>query len=153
MYILYFLLWVIFNGRFNLEIAIFGVIISAVIFIFSCKFADYSIQKEKKLYKNIFKLIKYVFILVGDIVKCNFKVMRLILTQREEVEPVLVTFKSKLKKPVEQSILANSITLTPGTITVSVEEQKYTVHCLDEEFVDGIDDNVFIDVLQELEKE
>ncbi|MBQ8413275.1 MAG: Na+/H+ antiporter subunit E [Lachnospiraceae bacterium] len=152
MYIMYFLLWVIFNGRFNLEIAIFGVIISAVIFIFSCKFADYSIQKEKKLYKNIFRLIKYIFMLIGEVIKSNFKVMRLILTQKEEIEPVLATFDTKLEKPTEQSILANTITLTPGTITVSLEEKQYTVHCLDEEFVDGIDDNSFIDILQDIEE-
>ena len=65
MYLVYFLLWVIFNGRFNLEIAIFGIIISAVIFLFSCEFADYSVEKEKKLYKNIFRVIKYIFMLIG----------------------------------------------------------------------------------------
>lgn len=153
MYITYFLLWVIFNGRFNLEIAIFGVIISAVIFLFSCKFADYSIEKEKKLYKNLFKLIKYGFVFVGEVFVSNFKVIRLILTEKEEVCPVVVTFEAELKKPVEQSILANSITLTPGTITVSVEEQTYKVHCLDEDFAKGLDDNTFIDILKDIEKD
>lgn len=152
MYLVYFLLWVIFNGRFNLEIAIFGIIISAVIFLFSCRFADYSVEKEKKLYKNIFRVIKYIFMLIGEVIKSNFKVMRLILTQKEEVEPVLVTFESKLNNPTEQAMLANTITLTPGTITVSLEKNQYTVHCLDEEFVEGIDDNAFIEVLKDIER-
>ena len=46
MYLLYFLLWVIFNGSFTLEICIFGLIIAAAIFAFTCRFMDYSVKRE-----------------------------------------------------------------------------------------------------------
>ena len=48
-------------------------------------------------------------------------------------------------------ILANSITLTPGTITVSLEGNDFYVHCLDKEFAEGIDSSAFVELLQKME--
>lgn len=152
MYLLYFVLWIIFNGSFTLEIAIFGVLIATALFVFSCKFADYSLQKEKLLYKNIGWLLKYVAVLIVEIVKANFAVIHLILTQKEEPEPLLITFDLDIESPIEKSIMANTITLTPGTITVLLEGKEYTVHCLDESFADGIDETKFSEILKEIEK-
>lgn len=152
MYLLYFCLWVIFNGNFTLEIAIFGLIIAAVLFAFTCKFANYSVAKEKRFFRNIFRIIRYVIVLVVEITKANFAVVHLILTEKEEVEPVLVTFQGNLKTGMGQASLANAITLTPGTITVLLENNTYTVHCLDETFAEGIDQSVFADMLKEIEE-
>lgn len=152
MLILYFVLWVIFNGNFTLEIAIFGVIISAAMFAFTCKFMDYSINKEKQLFKNIFSILRYIIVLVIEIIKANFAVIHLILSEEEEVEPLLVSFKSDLSAPGYRSALANAITLTPGTITVLLENNVYTVHCLDETLAEGINKSVFVDMLTKMEK-
>ena len=92
MYLVYFLLWVIFNGNFTLEICIFGLVIAGGLLAFSCRFMDYSLTKERKLYRKIFLFFRYCVLLVKEIVKANFGAMHLILTQREEIEPVLVTF-------------------------------------------------------------
>lgn len=151
MYLLYFLLWVIFNGNFTLEIAVFGVIIAAALFAFTCKFMNYSIAKEKKLFRNLFLLLRYDVVLVIEIVKANFSVIRLILSEKEEVEPALVTFSVDLKTAMGRSALANAITLTPGTITVLLENNVYTVHCLDETFAEGIDESVFVDMIKKCE--
>lgn len=151
MYLLYFLLWVIYNGSFTLEICIFGLVIAAVIFAFTCKFMDYSVKQELKNYKKAFLFIRYIFVLVIEIVKANFGVIHMILTQKEEVEPVLVTFHSDLKTPVGRAFLANAITLTPGTITVLLEDSEYTVHCLDESMAEGMNESVFADYVEKLE--
>ena len=152
MFLLYFLLWVIFNGQFTLEIAVFGVIIAAALFAFTCKFTDYSIAKELYVVRNVFRLIRHAVVLVIEIVKANFAVIHLILTEKEEPEPALVTFKADLRTSMGRSSLANAITLTPGTITVLLENNVYTVHCLDESFAEGIDHSVFVDMLEEFEK-
>lgn len=152
MYLLYFLLWVIFNGQFTLEIAIFGVIIAAALFAFTCKFTDYSIAKERTVVRNVFRFIHYVFVLIIEVVKANFAVMRFILTEKEETQPMLISFSVDLQTPFICSSLANAITLTPGTITVILADNAYTVHCLDETFAEGIDRSVFVDMLKELEK-
>lgn len=152
MYLLYFLLWVIYNGSFTLEICIFGLIIAAVVFAFTCKFMDYSVKQELKNYKKALLFIRYIVVLVIEIVKANMGVIHMILTQKEEVEPVLVTFHSDLKTPSGKAFLANAITLTPGTITVSLEDSEYTVHCLDESMAEGMNESVFIDYIEKLEK-
>ncbi len=146
MFLLYFLLWVIFNGNFTLEIAVFGVVIAAAVFAFTCKFADYSIEKEKMLFRNFFRIIRYVVVLVIEIVKANFAVVHLILSEEEEVEP------ADLKAAAGRSALANAITLTPGTITVQLEDNVYTVHCLDESLAEGIDESIFAEMMKEIEK-
>lgn len=152
MYLLYFLLWVIFNGNFTLEIAAFGVIVAAALFAFTCRFTDYDIAKEKSLFRNAFRLIRYVLILIAEIVKANFAVVHLIMTEQEEIEPTLVTFKANLGTTTGRSFLANAITLTPGTITVLLENNVYTVHCLDETLAKGMDKSVFVDMIQEIER-
>ena len=152
MYLLYFVLWVIFNGNFTLEIAAFGVVIAAALFAFTCKFADYSIAKEKKLIRNFFRILRYVAVLIIEIVKANFAVIHFILTEKEEIEPTIVSFKTDLKTPAARASLANAITLTPGTITVLLEENVYAVHCLDNSLAEGIDESVFVEMLKKIEE-
>lgn len=153
MFFLYFALWVIFNGNITLEICLFGLVIAAVMFAFTCKFMGYSIAKEKSVLKRSFGYIRYVIVLVKEIVKANFAVMHMILSEREELEPALVSFHSDMKTPSGRAFLANAITLTPGTITVSLEESEYVVHCLDESLGAGIDSSVFVEMLSALEEE
>lgn len=151
MYLLYFVLWLVFNGNVTLEICIFGVVIAAAVFAFTCKFMDYGIAKEISLYKNFFRLLRYVFVLIIEIIKANLAVIHLVLTEKEEPEPVLVRFSAKLETKMAKAFLANAITLTPGTITVMLEEQEYVVHCLDEDMAEGMDESVFVEMLTEME--
>lgn len=152
MYFLYFFLWVIFNGAITLEICILGILIAAAIFAFTCKFMDYSIEKEKKLLRNGGRALKYVCVLVIEIVKANMSVIHMILSEREEIQPALFHFHTDMKTPVGKALLANAITLTPGTITVSLDENEYTVHCLDESLAPGSDNSVFVKLLSEMEE-
>lgn len=151
MFLLYFFLWVVFNGSFTLEICIFGIIIAALLFAFTCKFMDYSVAKELHNYKKSLLFIRYIFLLVKEIVKANGTVIHMILTQREEIQPELVTFRSDLKTPAGKAFLANAITLTPGTITVFLEDSRYTVHCLDESMAEGLSGSEFEKYIKELE--
>ena len=152
MYLLYYLLWVIFNGKITLEIVIFGLIIAAALLLFTCRFADHSLKKERKIFHNAFRILHYMFILTKEIVKANGAVIKLILTEKEEVEPALITFQTDLKGAMTKSFLANAITLTPGTITVQLEDNTYMVHCLDEEMALGMDSSDIVDMLRGIEQ-
>ena len=152
MYLLYFLLWVIFNGNFTLEICLLGIVIAGGIFAFTCKFMDYSVEKEKQNIRRILKFIRYCCVLVKEIVKANFAVMHMILSEKEEVEPALVSFHSDMETSVAKAMVANAITLTPGTITVSLEDSEYVVHCLDDDFAVGMADSIFVKLISDMEK-
>lgn len=152
MYLVFFLIWIIFNGQFTWEIAAFGVVISLVMYGFICKFMNYKPRMDILICKKFFLIIQYVFVLVKEIIKANFAVIRMILSSRYELEPVVVRFRTDLKTAPARILLANSITLTPGTITVSLEGNEYVVHCLDKELAKGINNSLFVTLLKRLER-
>ena len=152
MLLLFFVAWVIFNGKLTLEIALFGVLVSGAMFAFMCKFMGYSPKKELCFYKKIPIFIQYVFLLVKEILLANLAVSRMILTRKEQMEPVLVHVHTDLKTETAKMLLANSITLTPGTITVSMTGSELLVHCLDKSLSEGMEDSAFVQVLRKLEE-
>ena len=151
MYILFFLLWVMFNGQLTLEIAVFGLVIAAAMYFFVCKFMDYRIKKDIVILKETGYILQYIGLLLWEIVKANMATIRFIMSIKHKNEPVLVSFKTTLKTQTAKTILANSITLTPGTITVSLEEDEYVVHCLDKSFSEGLSDSSFVKLLTKME--
>ena len=152
MFFLFFLIWIIFNGQFTWEIAAFGVAVSALIYWFTCKFLGYCPRTDILFFKKMFRVLQYVFVLIKEIIKANFAVIRMITSSRYEIEPAVVRFKTNLKTTPARILLANSITLTPGTITVLQEGDEYMVHCLDKSLAEGIDSSVFVSMLEKMER-
>ncbi len=71
---------------------------------------------------RIFYAIAYFIILIIEIIKATIDVaMR---TVNGKVEPVIVEIDTELKRPISQVILANSITLTPGTLSIDIDTEK-----------------------------
>lgn len=153
MLLLFFLAWIIFNGNITLEIVLFGVVIALGMFAFICKFMDYGIEKELRFYKLVPVFFQYIFLLVKEVVQANLVVCRMILSRKEIMEPVIVHVHTNLKTEIARVILANSITLTPGTITVSLTDDDLLVHCLDKSLAEGMEDSAFVKLLEEMEKE
>lgn len=151
MFFIYFVFWIILNGKVTTEICILGLIISSAVYYFTCRFLDHSVRKEKKLLCNAGRFLKYCCVLVLEIVKANFAVMHMILTEKEEIQPVMVNFESPMQTGAGKALLADAITLTPGTITVSLEESEYVVHCLDESLAPGMADSIFVELLLDME--
>lgn len=153
MYVLLLLLWMIFNGRITLEVFLFGAVICAWVYWFICKYMGYSIQREKQLVKKVPLYLKYAVVLVWEIFKANIDVIKIVLSPKMEVEPALVRFHTDLKSEASWTTLANSITLTPGTYTVELENGDYLVQALDKsKFGEGLDESVFVKQLRKLEE-
>lgn len=152
MLLLFFCVWIIFNGTMTAEIAVIGAVIVLLMFTFICRFMDYSLRQEILLYKKSICLMHYILILVIEIMKANMAVIRLITSNSEVVEPVMVRVHTNLKSNFCRVLLANSITLTPGTITVSLDGDEYVVHCLDKSLSEGMEESVFVKMLEKLER-
>lgn len=151
MYIVFLLMWIIFNGNLTWEIFWLGLVVAAVVYAFLCLFLDYSIKKDLVLLKKSPRILQYVFVLVWEIIKANAVAVCRILSPKVKNDPVLVRFKTDLHTGIARAVLANSITLTPGTITVSLNEDELTVHCLDKSMAEGMEDSVFVKLLRKLE--
>lgn len=152
MYLFYFLVWVIFNGQITLEITIFGLVVAAVVYAFTCKFLDWSPAKDLILIKKGGRLLAYVGLLIWEIIKANMAMIRMTVAPDIEPDPVIVKIHTKLQSKTARVLLANSITLTPGTITVSLEDDELMVHCLDRSFSEGLEDSSFEQALLKLEE-
>ncbi len=154
MSLVYFSLWVIFNGRVTLEIIIAGVIVSLMLDVFvkkylGIKFTGASFMKCMKLLPDA---LFYIIVLLIEIVRANFAIIKLVLAPDIEVEPCIVKFKTGLKTEAARIALANSITLTPGTITVSLEDNELLVHALNRDIAHGLEGSKFERLLMRMER-
>lgn len=149
MFFVLLILWLIMNGRITLELMIFGVILAALVTLFAVKVIGYSIEKEKTIYHNIPIYLLYVVNLISEIIKSTFAVMGVILSG-EKPDPVIIEFDSGLDSRFKNVLLANSITLTPGTYTLFMRGDHFVVHCLKQEYSVGMGDASFIRILRRL---
>lgn len=152
MFILYFALWVVLNGRWTTEIGVFGLLFATAAYAFTWKYMGFGPKLDLALVRRAPSAVRYGVTLLVEIVKANLTVVRMILNGEKEPKPQLVQFDVDLKKNRHLVALANSITLTPGTITVDLHDNHFTVHALDASLVDGLDDGVFVQQLMEMEK-
>jgi len=114
---------------------------------------DFGPKKELMYLKKSGYLLQYLYHLVKEIILANFATMKLVCSAGRVVEPVLIEFETHFKNDSSRFLLANSITLTPGTITVAVEGDKFIVHCLDKTMADGIETSVFVRLLEKIEED
>ncbi len=153
MLLLLLVFWIILNGRFTWEIFIIGALISAAVYLFLYFFAGYTPRKELALVKRIPRFLLYVLILIKEVIAANCKVIYYIYNAKLEVEPRVVSFRKRFKEDNHKTLLAESITLTPGTITINLEGNRFTVHCLDKEMGLGINNSVFVKQLKKMESD
>ena len=152
MFICFFALWVVLNGKWTTEIGVFGLVFASLAYGFTWKYMGYSPKVDFALFMRIPSAVRYGVNLVVEIIKANLVVCKMILKPDFVPEPQLVQFDVDLKKNRHLVALANSITLTPGTITVDLHDNHFTVHALDASLVDGLDDGGFVQQLVEMEK-
>ena len=91
---------------------------------------------ESVPFANLFRFVAYWVWLGGEIFKANITVVRLALAPQLNIRPVLTRVPVEHGSDLARATFANSITLTPGTVTVEVEPSGFLVHALDESLAD-----------------
>jgi multicomponent Na+:H+ antiporter subunit E len=95
----------------------------------------------REAFVNWLRFVPYLGWLIIEIFRANIQVAYLILHPRMPIDPVLVRFRTELPSDVAEVLLAHSITLTPGTVTIDVQDGDYLVHALNtptaEELIEG----------------
>jgi multicomponent Na+:H+ antiporter subunit E len=132
-FLIFFLLWVIWSGVFDAWHLSLGVISCILVTYIS---HDLLFEREKFQKKDItetIRFIKYIPWLIYQIVLANVHVAKVALHPKmnDLIDPHIIRFKTKLKKDMSLVTFANSITLTPGTITILIRDGYYFVHALD----------------------
>lgn len=125
--------------KIDLQELLVGVIVSVIIGYFT---SPLFIKKDGLwLFKEnrFFRLIAYIPFYTVALIKANIDVAKRALSKKLDINPGIVKISTELKSDYGLSMLANSITLTPGTITLDIveEEKNYLyIHCIDVESED-----------------
>lgn len=151
MILLYFVIWLTVNGRITTETVIVGAIVSAALHLLSRSFPSARPLPFFSVLHHIPGGLFYLLLLLVEIVKANLQVIRLVLSPVIEVEPCLVRFRTDLRTEAARVALANSITLTPGTLTVSLKGNNLLIHALDRGMARGLDESALVRQLRRME--
>lgn len=127
--------WVAFSGKFDAFHLGLGALSSLIVTWLSqdLLFEDRKKDLGQRLGEAA-RFVSYVFWLLWQIVLANVHVFKLAMTSdgQEEMSPRVVKFKTKLQTDFAKFVFANSITLTPGTITIQINGNEYLVHAISE---------------------
>lgn len=130
LFLILMVVWVLVNNSFSGKIIIIGFILSAFIAFFFG--TNLRIFDELKFTPTAvgYTLI-YLFVFLIELIKSNLDVARRVLTPSLPINPGIVKTKTVLKSKMGRMILANSITLTPGTLTVDIDGDTLYIHWID----------------------
>ncbi|MDP2954395.1 MAG: Na+/H+ antiporter subunit E [Chloroflexota bacterium] len=127
--------WLLLSGRYATPYLVMGVL--SVVMVLLLNRDVFRLQPASERESTIgavlvtgWRWLAYVAWLLYSIVVANVQVAYLVLHPRMPIDPVLLRFKASWLRDTAQVVLANSFTLTPGTVTVDLRDGQYTVHTL-----------------------
>jgi len=136
LFALLFVFFIVLNGRFTTETVLVGLLVCALAELLACKVLGWNREKSIRTLRILPDILRYVGRLLREIMQANIAVLKIILSPRmEEMNPVLYEFDSHLENEISRTVLANSITITPGTYTVKTQGERLLVHCLGDRFI------------------
>jgi multicomponent Na+:H+ antiporter subunit E len=95
-------------------------------------------------------MVKFIVVFLVALVQSNFDVARRVLTPSLPINPGIVKFKSKLPTHFSKMVLANSITLTPGTLSIDLVGDTFYIHWIDVKTTDP--EEAFKEIAERFEK-
>lgn len=134
------LTWVVLSGQFDIFHLSLGILSSGIVAYSSGQFL-FASRDTSHLLVNWIRFIRYIPWLILQVFIANIHVLKLVFhpNMRELINPRIVRFESRLDSNMARFVLANSITLTPGTITVFASIfGNFTVHVIDDASGQGL---------------
>jgi len=131
--------WILLSGKFDLFHLTLGVLSSGLVSFLSADLFMHNPQSRNHLKTGI-RFLLYLPWFLFQIVLSTLHVTFLALhpKMKDKIDPTIVTFKTSLKTDIAKVALANSITLTPGTITIRIEDQVFYVHAISRKAAAGL---------------
>lgn len=135
MFIVLFAFWMVMSGRTETKFIVYGILTAAVVSWITYPLLLVPNKDNSKRYfvfgVSVPKFIGYFFWLMWQLVLANMDVLSATTSQEMAIDPKIVRFYFRADNPMATVVLANSITLTPGTVTVNVtDDGLYEIHAL-----------------------
>lgn len=153
-FILYMVFWIVLAEKVDFQVILIGIFIMAMICLYN--FGKNNECYKGKRYQNHKRLrlfTGYLFLLIKEIVIASIQVAKIVLSPKLNISPQVIKFKTKLKRDLLKTILANSITLTPGTLTIEVKDDEFTVHCISKNQIEDVINSKFEELLLKIEEQ
>lgn len=126
--VLLFLVWVLWGGLLKTPVLQLGVASSILVAWLAVRM---DLPRPYLYTLNLaYRLPRYWFWLLGQMVLSNIQVLRLVLGPKSSLETTLIDIEALPRGNFGRALLGNTITLTPGTLTIAIEAKTITVHCL-----------------------
>ena len=131
-FVLSFLAWMALTNIRDIQEVLAGLIVSMLVTLIAGQFLI-TTEKERHVFHRIISGVIYFFLFMREMIKANIHVAYLVIHPNVPIKPGIVKIKTSLTKDVAITALTNSITLTPGTLTVDLnpDEQSIYVHWID----------------------
>lgn len=128
-FVVFWLIWSVLSG-FQMQDVLIGGIVSLVLSVVVSRYLSFSFD-FRIIYKVFLFIVVYIPVFLYRMVLANLDMARRVLSPSIPLNPGFVKVKTKIKSKTGQLTLANSITLTPGTMSVEVDEETIYVHWVD----------------------
>jgi len=135
------LLWIVFSGKFDGFHLTLGVVSVVLVLGFNDAIRRLRPRRggpARRAHLKPLRALFYVPWLLYQIVVSAVYVTRMIVAGESRIDPRIVRFRSDQPNEVAQVVLGNSITLTPGTLTLDIHDDEYVIHALDQGVADGL---------------
>lgn len=136
-------LWFVMSGIFELKFIAYGLGAAAIISYICVRTLQIDGLRSGDTYFlfhfNLLRMLRYFFWLLWQIICSAWYVSKVVLFHQDQLDPGVVWFKADYDNPAARAMLANSITLTPGTITIEIYDHGiYSVHGLTQDVKAGL---------------
>ena len=132
--------WTLLQNNISAGMVVFGIILGVIIPVMTARW-----WPDRPDEMRLFPMMKYIMLVMWDILVANVQVAWIILTKsNDQMKPNWVIIPLELKSPEAITILAGTITLTPGTVSADLSNEGHSllVHALDAEDPDAIRDEI-----------
>ena len=128
-----FILWLVLTSSLGLQNVLVGIVVSTgIALLYTKMFKD-----EKIEHFSISAALVYLYVLLKNLVTSNIQINKRILRKELKISTAIVAVKTDLKPDWKKLLLANSITLTPGTLTLDIKGDTLFIHTL--QYEEGMD--------------
>lgn len=124
-------LWLLLSGHFTPWFFFLGLVSTAVAVFFALRM-DVADEEGVPVAHLSLHFLTYLPWLVWEVVKSNVQMARIVLDPKLPIRPGIVRVKGKQRTDLGRVIFANSITMTPGTVTIAVVGEELQVHGITE---------------------
>ncbi len=128
-----FILWLVLSASLDMQNIIVGLGVSYSIALLYVK-----MFKDETVYRfSLYGLVLYLGVLFKNLIKSNLQINKRILSKNMNINPAIIAVETDLKSDWKKLLLANSITLTPGTLTLDIKDNILFIHII--QYEDGMD--------------